>query len=63
MADKHWIQDAVDKMKKKGTVGSFTSAANRAGKSVQGYASQVLASKNASPAMKKKAQFAKNVAK
>lgn len=63
MADKHWIQAAVDRMKKKGTVGSFTAAANRAGKSVQAYASKVLASDSASPAMKKKANFAKNVAK
>ena len=48
---------------KKSTKGSFTRAAKRAGKSVQAEASAVLASKSASPAMKKKANFARNAAK
>lgn len=48
---------------KKSTKGSFTKAAKSAGKSVQAEASSVLSDKNASPAMKKKAQFAKNAAK
>lgn len=61
---KKWIQKAVKKMKKKGTVGSFSAAAKRAGKSTTAYASKVLKpGSKASPAMKKKAQFAKNVAK
>lgn len=61
---KHWIQKAVRKMQKKGTVGSFSAAAKKAGKSTQAYASKVLKKgSKASAAMKKKAQFAKNVAK
>lgn len=44
--------------------GTFTAAAKKHGKSVQAFASQVLANKeNYSPAMRKKAQFAKNAAK
>lgn len=43
--------------------GTFTAAAKKHGKGVQEFASQVLANKeNYSPAMKKKAQFAKNSA-
>jgi hypothetical protein len=58
---KHWIQKAVKKMKKKGTVGSFTAAASRAGMGVQAYANKVLSKKShASAAMKKKANFARN---
>ena len=45
-------------------VGTFTAAATKHGKSVQGFASQVLANKeNYSPAMVKKANFAKNASK
>lgn len=44
--------------------GTFTAAAKKRGKSVQGFASQVLAHKeNYSPAMVKKARFAKNASK
>lgn len=44
--------------------GTFTSAATKHGKSVQAFASQVLANKeNYSPAMVKKANFAKNASK
>ena len=44
--------------------GTFTAAAKRHGKSVQSFASQVLANKeNYSPAMVKKADFARNAAK
>ena len=44
--------------------GTFTAAASKHGKSVQGFASQVLANKeNYSPAMVKKANFARNAAK
>lgn len=44
--------------------GTFTAAAKKHGKSVQAFASQVLANPgNYSPAMRKKAQFAKNSSK
>ena len=44
--------------------GTFTAAAKKRGKSVQGFASQVLAHKeNYSPAMVKKANFARNASK
>jgi len=44
--------------------GTFTAAATKHGKSVQAFASQVLAHKeNYSPAMVKKANFAKNASK
>ena len=45
---------------KKANRGKFTAMANKAGKSVQGEASAVLSSPNASPLAKKRAQFAKN---
>lgn len=48
---------------KASTKGTFTAMAKKAGKSVQGEASAVLASKTASPAAKKKANFARNAAK
>jgi hypothetical protein len=48
---------------KKSTKGSFTAAAKKSGMSVQQKASAVLASPSASPAMKKKANFARNAAK
>lgn len=43
--------------------GSFTRMAKKAGRSVQGEARAVLKSKTASPAAKKKANFARNAAK
>ena len=48
---------------KASTKGSFTAAAKKSGQSVQAKARSVLADKNASPAMKKKANFARNAAK
>lgn len=58
------------KAKKKGIYikpskrGTFTAAANKHGKSVQSFAAQVMANKeNYSPAMVKKANFARNAAK
>lgn len=49
---------------KKSKRGTFTAAAKRAGMSVQAYAKKVLAKgSKASPAMKKKANFARNAAK
>ena len=50
----------IDKNKR----GTFTAAASKHGKSVQEFASQVLANpENYSPAMRKKANFARNAAK
>jgi hypothetical protein len=43
--------------------GSFTRMAKKAGKSVQSEASAVLSNPKASPAAKKKANFARNAAK
>lgn len=43
--------------------GSFKRMAKKSGKSVQGEASAVLADPDASPAAKKKANFARNAAK
>jgi hypothetical protein len=43
--------------------GTFTAAAKKAGKSVQGEAAAVLKNPGASPAMKKKANFARNASK
>jgi len=48
---------------KKSTKGTFAAAAKKAGKSVQAEASAVLANPKVSPALKKKANFAKNAAK
>ena len=57
-----WIQKATDKMKAKGTVGSFTKAAKRAGKSPAAFQKQVLAKgSKASTKMKRKAAFRKAV--
>lgn len=47
---------------KKSTKGSFTKMAKKSGKSVQGEATAVLNNPKASPAARKKAQFAKNSA-
>ena len=58
---KKWIQAATKKMEQKGTKGSFSKAAKKAGKSTSAFATSVLANPSASPKMKKKAQFAKNV--
>lgn len=48
---------------KKSTRGSFTAMAKKAGRSVQGEAAAILRSPTASPAAKKKANFARNAAK
>lgn len=48
---------------KKSKEGTFTKAAKASGKSVQAKAREVLANPNASAAMKKKANFARNAAK
>lgn len=48
---------------KKSKRGTFTKAAKKSGMSVQQKAADVLADSKASPAMKKKANFARNAAK
>lgn len=63
MSKQNWISEAVDKMNARGTVGSFSAAAKKAGKSTEAYARQEVNSPTASTAMKRKAQFALNVHK
>lgn len=59
-----WIQAAADRMKKKGTVGSFRRIADRMGKSTGEAASTITANPEDYPeSTRKKAQFAANVAK
>lgn len=59
-----WIQKARAKMKAKGTIGSFSRAAKKAGKNTAAFAASVLKKgSKASPAMRKKANFARNVRK
>ena len=59
---KKWIQKATDRMKEKGTVGSFSAAAKRADKSTGSYAREVLANPgDFSGTTRKRAQFAENV--
>ena len=48
---------------KKKNRGKFTAAAKRAGMGVQEYASKVLKDPNASPQLKKRANFARNAKK
>lgn len=61
-SDPHWIEKAAKKMKEKGTEGSFTKSAKKAGMGVSSLVSKDLSSKSkASPIQKKRAQFAKNV--
>ena len=56
-----WMQKATNKMKKKGTEGSLTTAAHRAGyASPMAFARHVKSSPKASGKMKKKANFAIN---
>lgn len=55
-----WMQKAADRMKKKGTKGSFTAAAKKAGRSVGEQIKAVLKpGSKASTKMKRKAAFAK----
>jgi len=60
---KKWIQSAVARMRAKGTVGSFSAAAKRAHMSTSAYARKVLKNPKASTTLKRRAQFALNVAK
>lgn len=65
MAKGKWIQGAVEKMKEKKTVGSFTKMAKKAGGEKKGggikgsFIEKEINSKN--PTTRKKAQFAKNM--
>lgn len=63
MPDKKWIQKAVNKMKQKGTVGTFTKAAKAHHMGVMEYAREVVSNPNVSGRMKKRAQFVMNVNK
>jgi len=60
---KKWAQKATKKMEEKGTVGSFTTVAHKAGyDSPLEYAKHVMAAPDEfSPSTVKKANFAKNV--
>jgi hypothetical protein len=59
----NWMQAVKNKMEKKETVGSFSSAAKRAGKSTSEYANEVSSDSKSSGKMKKKANLAKVFAK
>lgn len=67
MAAKKWLQAANKKMEEKGTKGSFTKMAKKAGGLKPGggikssFIEKELKSKN--PVVRKKAQFAKNMKK
>lgn len=62
MANK-WIQKATQRMKAKGTTGSFSKQAKRAGMTTKQFANKVLSNKDDySPTTVKRANFAKNVA-
>lgn len=57
---KKFLAKARTSMERRGTVGSFTASAKKAGMGVQEFASHVLSEKSrASAAMRKKAAFAK----
>jgi hypothetical protein len=61
MADKYWLQTARDEMERKGTTGSFTAQAKRAGMTVREFAHKSLAAgSRAATRTKKRAQFALN---
>lgn len=58
-----WIQDSAERMKKKGTVGSFTRIAEKHGKSPKEMAEAVTSNPDEySEKTRKKAQWLKNVA-
>lgn len=62
MANK-WIQKATQRMKAKGTTGSFSKQAERAGMTTKQFANKVLSNKDDySSTTVKRANFAKNVA-
>ncbi len=55
-----FIESAVNDMKQRGTIGSFSSAAKRKGMPTMDFARQTMKSPSASSGMKKKANFAIN---
>jgi hypothetical protein len=60
---KLWIQDAKEKMEKKGTVGKFSKAAKKEGESTLEHAEEVKNKKGSSLKEKREAQFAINMHK
>ena len=58
--NRKWMQSAAESMKRRGTVGSFTRMAKKAGKGVQTFARQ---KKHAKGLVGKKARFALAAAK
>lgn len=59
-----WIQSATERMKEKGTKGSFTKIAAKMGMSTGAAAKKIMADKkDYSSATVKKANFARNVSK
>ena len=46
MITDNWLNEAVDKMKEKGTIGAFTKQAKRRGMTAQQFARYVLANKD-----------------
>lgn len=63
IADHNPLQEKKPFIKiKKKNQGKFTASATAAGMSVQAYATKVLSDPNASPKLKKRANFAKNAA-
>lgn len=56
----HWLSEARAGFQRRGTVGSFSAAADRAGMSTAAFARHELASPRASGKMKKRANFALN---
>lgn len=61
--DKKWMQKARTSMKKRGTVGSFTAWCKKRGHSGATLACIAEGLKSRSPAIRKKAQFAKSARK
>lgn len=60
---KNFIQKAVSKMKKKGTIGKFSKEAAKEGESTLEHAKEIKNSPKASTKLKKEAQFAINMSK
>lgn len=56
----HFLQAANKRMEAKGTKGTFSAAAKRRGMSTEAFAEKELHDPNASPKMKKRANFARN---
>lgn len=61
MSDKKWIQAAVNRMKQKGTVGTFTHSAQAHHMSPMAYANKIASDPNATTLEKRRANFVRNV--